>query len=99
MPANVEPQARQRERPTAYRLRSGRRRQLRYPFGRCGPQPQRWVFEVDLQGLGSFFGREPAEEAEFNYLRLPRVFGSETGHWVEHIANPGKHRETGQAPL
>jgi len=54
---------------------------------------------VDLQGLGSFFGREPAEEAEFNYLRLPRVFGSETGHWVEHIANPGKHRETGQAPL
>src|ERR1700693_5164822 len=32
---------------------------------------QRGVFEVNLHGLGSFFDREPAKEAEFNYLRLP----------------------------
>ena len=43
---------------------------------------QRGVFEVDLQGLRSFFEREPAEKSELDYLRLPWVFGCETaeGH-------------------
>ena len=49
---------------------------------------QRDVLEVDLQGLSSFFGREPAKKAKFNYLRLPRIFGSETaeGHIDQRIS-------------
>ena len=39
---------------------------------------RRGVFEVKLDGFCSFFDRKPPEEAEFNYLRLPRVLGSET---------------------